>query len=50
MIRRCCTAYVACWPICDLPECPREVGYRGRSGLVLLKRSLAGVDPERTLV
>ena len=33
------------WPVCDLPKCPREVGYRGRSGLVLLTQSLAGVDP-----
>jgi hypothetical protein len=32
------------WPVCDVPECPREVGYQGQSGLVLLIQSLAGVD------
>jgi hypothetical protein len=31
---------------CDLPECPREVGYQGRSGLVLLAQSLAVHDPK----
>jgi hypothetical protein len=28
----CCGAGVSLWPACDLPEPPREVGYRGRSG------------------
>ena len=32
-----------CWPVCDLPECPRQVGYQGQSRLVLLTQSLAGV-------
>jgi hypothetical protein len=31
--------------VCDLPEPPREVGYQGRSGPVLLTRSLAVADP-----
>jgi len=49
-IGECCVAAnVSSWPVCDLPECPREVGYQGRSGLVLLTRSLAGVDPNPTL-
>jgi hypothetical protein len=43
----CCAARVRIWPVCDLPECPRKVGCQGRSGLVLLTQSLAGVDPKR---
>jgi hypothetical protein len=32
----------------DLPECPRQESYQGRSGLVLLALRFAGVYPKRT--
>src|SRR6516225_8353334 len=35
-------------PICDMPECPLRVGYRGQTGLVVLTLSLAAFDPLQT--
>jgi transposase len=37
----CIAGAVHTWPVCDLPECRREVGFRARSELVLLTRSLS---------